>query len=122
MRRDLPSLLIVVVLGAVLGFQLNTAIARSLFESKVHAVLREHFDDMSGSYLIDVRFSNEAGASITSAVVRGTKMPSPEDVANAQAELPAAPNGTKLQLRVRFVEATIVTPHGRLFDGGEPER
>ncbi len=122
LRRALPSLALVVILAAILGFQLHRVIARSLFESGVHAVLRHRFDGLANSRLIDVRFTRAGGETIVAAVVRGTLAPSAAEVAAAQRELPPPPNGTKLALRVRFVEAVIVTPQGRIPDeaGAEP--
>jgi uncharacterized hydrophobic protein (TIGR00271 family) len=117
-RRALPSLVLVVVLAAVFGFQLHRAIARSLFESKVHAVLLRHFEDVSGTHLIDVRFARGDDTTTIAAIVRGTMAPSAEAVGAAQRDLPPPPDGTKVALQVRFVEALIMTPQGRLFADG----
>lgn len=119
LRRALPSLVLVAVLAAILGWQLHNAIARSLFETKVHSILRRQFDSSAGSRLIDVHFVKETGTTIVSAVVRGTTLPSAADVDAAQRDLPPSPDGTKLALRVRFVEAVIVTPRGRLLTPDE---
>ena len=47
------------------------------------------------------------------AVVRGPKPPTAETVAAAEAELPLPPDGSTTDLRVRFVETVILTPHGQ---------
>jgi len=114
-RRALPSIALVVVLAAVFGLQLHRAIARSLFESKAHAVLSRHFESVPGSHLIDVRFAAANGTTTIAAVVRGTVAPSAEAVGAAQRDIPPPPDGTKVALRVRFVEALIMTPQGRLL-------
>jgi len=116
LRRALPSLALVVALAAVLGFQLHSAIARSLFESKVHAALRQRFNGSSGFHLVDVRLAKQTGATIVRAVIRGPKAPSAENVAAAEAALPAPPDGSALRLRIRFVDTVIVTPQGPVND------
>jgi len=122
LRRELPSLALVAVLAAVLGFQLHSAIVRSLFETKVHAVLRERFDSSTGSRLIEVRFVKEINSTTVSAVFRGTKAPSAAEVGAAQRALPPPPDRTKLALRVRFIEAVIMTPQGRLLTRSESDK
>ena len=122
LRRDLPSVAFVCILAAVLGVQLHNAIAESLFESQVRTVLHRQFDDASGFRLIGVRFDKSADATIVRAVIRGPKAPSAADVAAAQTELPAPPDGSRLRLRVRFVEVVIVTPRGPTLGGDEDEQ
>lgn len=77
LRRSLASLVCVIALAVVLGFQLHQAITWSLFDGGVDAVLRQHFDDGSGYHLFDVRFAQQAGATIIRAVVRGPIAPQP---------------------------------------------
>ena len=40
-----------------------------------------------------------------------------ERVAAAERQLPPAPDGGSTHLRVRFVQAVIMTPHGAINDG-----
>ena len=88
LRRALPSLALVAVLAAILGFQLHSVIARSLFESGVRAALRHRFDGLANARLIDVRFTDAKSETVIAAVVRGTQAPSAAEVAAAQRYLP----------------------------------
>jgi uncharacterized hydrophobic protein (TIGR00271 family) len=114
LRRNLLSIGIVVGLAAVLGFQMQKVIANSLFLSGVRAELRRHFDDNSGFYLVDVRFAQDAHDTTIRAVIRGINPPSPAEVAAAQAKLPQPPDGSTLNLRVRFIQIVVVTPQGQI--------
>lgn len=126
-KPDLPLFARVHVFGLVLicllvgGFavQLHRAVSRSLFESGVRAVLTQHFDTMPGYHLVDFRLDREAGATAISAVVRGPIVPSAEEVASAQSDLPSPPDGSTPTLRVRFIEVVIMTPQGRILGGDE---
>ena len=84
-------------------------------------MLRRNFPDALGFYLAEVRLARDGGATIVRAVVRGPKTPTAEAVAAAQAELPLPPDGSTPRLRVRFVEAVIMTPRGRATDVGDGE-
>ncbi|MGB7126568.1 MAG: TIGR00341 family protein [Methylovirgula sp.] len=120
LRRDVLSLGLVCVLAVAFGIQLHNTIKTSLFESKVRAILRQYFSESSGFYLVDVRLASDAHAPVVRAVVRGPRPPSPEKVAEAQAALPRPRNGTRLKLRVRFVDTVILTPQGPLPGDDEP--
>ena len=121
LRRDFLSLALVCALAVGLGVQLHHAIVGSLFESSVRAVLSWHFDDASGFRLIGVRFDKADDATVVRAVIRGPKAPSAADVAAAETGLPAPPDGSRLRLRVRFVEVVIMTPRGPVLGGDEDE-
>jgi uncharacterized hydrophobic protein (TIGR00271 family) len=115
-KRNGLSLAFVALLAVTLGTQLHSVIAKSLFEGSVRAVLRRHFDDDAIFHLVDVRIARAADATTVRAVVRGPKQPTAADVAAAQKELPSPPDGTKLRLRVRFVQIVIMSPHGPVID------
>ncbi len=122
LRRNLLSIGIVLGLAAVLGFQMQKVIANSLFLSGVRTELRRYFDDMAGFYLVDVRVAKDAHVTTIRAVIRGMKPPSPAEVARAQAKLPQPPDGSTLNLRVRFIEIDVVTPDGQVApDKDDPQ-
>jgi uncharacterized hydrophobic protein (TIGR00271 family) len=114
LRRNVFGLALVGGLAVMLGVQLDRAISRSLFESKVEAVLRQHLNPAAGFHVVDLRLADQGETTIVRAVVRGPEMPSARDVADAQSDLPAAPNGAKPQLRLRFIQVVIMTPQGPL--------
>ena len=76
-----------------------------------------HFDRIPGLHLGDVRFAREAATTVVRAVVDGPKAPSPAEVAAVQSALPSPHDGTKVELRVRFVAAVVITPQGPILDG-----
>jgi hypothetical protein len=76
---------------------------------------------MPGYHLVDFRLAREAGALAVSAAVRGPIVPSAEEVASAQSDLPSSPDGSTLKLRVRFIDVVIMTPQGRILGGNELE-
>ncbi len=119
LRRNLVSLVLVLGLAVVLGVQLRQAISRSLFESEVESVLRHHLTAAEGFHVVNLRFTKAAGATVVRAVVRGPTLPSATVVAATQADLPAPRDGSKPELRVRFIPIVIMTPHGR-FVGNDP--
>ena len=114
LHRDLLSLAFLGILAVVLGYQLDQAISRSQFESQIKSVLRQHLAPTSGFHLVDLRLAREANATVVRAVVRGPRVPSAEAVAATQSDLPSPPDGSKLELRVRFVHVVIMTPQGPL--------
>jgi uncharacterized hydrophobic protein (TIGR00271 family) len=121
LKRNGLSLAFVGALAAVLGIQLHSVIAKSLFEGEVRAILGHRFDDDYRFHLVEVRFTRSADATVVRAVVRGTNRPSAEEVAAAQRALPSPPGGAPLHLRVRFVEIVVMTPKGLVVGahGGE---
>jgi hypothetical protein len=122
LRRDLVCIGFLCLLAVAFGVQLHNAIDASLFESGIRAVLRQHFSAISGYYLVDVRLARTMDTTVVRAVIRGPKAPSASDVAAAQADLPPAPAGSKLTLRVRFVATVVVTPQGPTADDDSDER
>jgi uncharacterized membrane protein len=120
LRRNAVSLGILLLLSIVLTASLHRAIAQQLFETAVRTTLGQVIDHSMGSHLAEVRFdtvpgSAGGGATIVRAVVRGPLPPSASQVAAMEAQLPAAPDGTALELRVRFVETTVINRDGQLY-------
>lgn len=120
LRRNAVSLAILLLLSIMLTTSLHRAIARQLFETATRTTLGQLIDGSAGNHLAEVRFdtvpSNAGeGTTIVRAVVRGPLPPSASQVAAMEAQLPAAPDGTALELRVRFLETTIINRNGELY-------
>jgi uncharacterized hydrophobic protein (TIGR00271 family) len=122
LRRNLVSVVVLVVLAVVLTENLKTAVAKQLFEGAIRHTLRKVIAKTPGSQLADVRLQAGEKATIIRAVIRGPREPSISDVAAFAAALPRAPDGSKLELRVRFVQTVTVTPQGILFADTEPDK
>ena len=77
-------------------------------------------DAAAGNYLADIRFETirdeaSTGTTIVRAVVRGPHSPSAAQVAQMESKLPSPPDGTELELIIRFVHAAVMTRSGQLF-------
>jgi uncharacterized hydrophobic protein (TIGR00271 family) len=100
----------------LLGLRLHAAIARSLYESKVEAALRQSFEPIPGYYLASVRFGAPGAPDAVVALVRGRVPVTAEEVVAAERRLPPPPDGQALHLRVHFVRTLVMTPQGAIDD------
>jgi uncharacterized hydrophobic protein (TIGR00271 family) len=116
LRRNLPSLAAACLLGSFFGYRLHESIGTALLEGKVRSVLQRNFDIASGFAIGDLRFSEEAAKPFVMAVIRGPHAPSAENVGAAQASLPPLQDGSKLNLRIRFIKVIIMTPNASLMN------
>jgi uncharacterized hydrophobic protein (TIGR00271 family) len=124
MRRNAVSLVILIVLAIILTLNFQHVVSKTLFEATVRGTLRQEIQAFDGNYLAEVRFETTSDTTIVRAVARGPGAPSADQVAAMEAGLPSPPGGTRLELRVRFIETTIITRNGILyndaqFGGGE---
>lgn len=95
---------------------LQRVVAR-LYETSVRSTLQEEIKDSVGSHLVEVRFDETVpGRNIIRAVIRGPRPPSAAQVATLEAKLPSPPRRTIVELRIRFVETTIVNKEGPLYE------
>jgi uncharacterized hydrophobic protein (TIGR00271 family) len=109
------SIVVLVALGVMLGTNLQRVIARQLFESTTRSILAQEIGTSAGSYLAEVRFETVSGATLVRAVVRGPNPPSAAQVGALEDKLPPPPDGTALELRVRFVQTLSMNRDGTLF-------
>ncbi len=117
LARDAPSIVIVMLLGGSFAANLEAAVSRELFETRVRGVVRAHLEESTGAHLVEVRFDNTTSDHvIIRAVLRAPEAPTAEAVAALEDELPAAPGGERLELRVRYVNTRIIGRDGPLFD------
>lgn len=117
--RNAVSMIILLALSIILAANLQTVLARQLFESTTRGVLRQQIEASEGSYLTEARFDVDNGTTIVRAVMRGPATPSAAQVAAIEAHLPQPPDGTDLELRVRYVNTTVTNRHGELYDDAE---
>jgi len=123
-RRNVLSMTILTVLAVLLTRNLQHVIAKQLFETSVRETLRQQVGASSGYHLAEVRFETTEDTTIVRAVVRGPNPPSAQLVASVESLLPAVPDGTSIELRVRFVQTAIINRDGLLYtdtDFGESE-
>jgi len=118
-KRNFVSIVILLLLGLSLTNNLQRVLVEQLFKTSVRGALRQAIDGSAGSHLVEVRFEAAPDTTIVRAVMRGPHPPSAAQVANMEAKLPSPPDGSKVELRVRFVHTTILTRNGPLHTDAE---
>jgi len=119
LKQNLLSIVILVALGISLSFNSREAIAQQLFETKTRFTLQQKISSSLGSHLVGVRFAKVPGETIVRAVVRGPAPPSATQVAAMEDQLPSSPDGTRVTLRIRFVQVMIIDRDGLLHSDVE---
>jgi len=114
-KRDAVSITILVALGVILAANLHQVISKQLFETAARETLRREIESSVGSHLVEVRFETTADTTVVRAVVRGPNLPSAAQVAAVEAKLPPPPDGTVVELRIRFVQTMIINRDGPLY-------
>ena len=110
------SIVILFAMAVVFTTSLQRVVATQLYEASIRSTLQEEIKDSLGSHLVEVRFDEAVpGRNIIRAVIRGPHPPSAAQVAILEAKLPSPPRRTIVELRIRFVETTIVNREGQLY-------
>lgn len=120
LRRNTVSIVILLILAFVLTTSLQKTIAQQLFETATRVTLQQIIDKSAGSHLSEVRFEAVTGkttprTTIVRAVVRGPLSPSASQVAAMEAQLPSPPDGSVIELRIRFLETSVINRNGQLY-------
>jgi uncharacterized membrane protein len=113
--RNSVSVVLLITLAVLLGVATHRSVQRVLFETKVRETLQERIDRYPGANLSEVRFERTRKGTIIRAVVRSPSHFSSSDVAILERELPAAPDGTPVSLRVRRIGVEEMTRDGPVF-------
>jgi uncharacterized hydrophobic protein (TIGR00271 family) len=113
-KRNTISIVILLILAVILAFNLRNTISKQLFETSVRGVLKREVSASPLNYLEEVRFEKMSDTTIVRAVVRGPSQPSIDEVRAMEEKLPHPPDGTMIELRIRFVNATIINRDGVL--------
>jgi len=117
LSRNAVSISILLILAFVLTNSLHKTISQQLFEINTRTSLRKIINSSTGSHLVNVRFQiitdkTTTGKTIVRALVHGPIPPSASKVAKIEAQLPKPSDGTELELRIRFLETTIINRDG----------
>ncbi len=112
---DAVSVAVLLALAVVLGLNLHHLTRQLLFEATTRARLAQALGAVPGSYLAEVRISREPAATIVRAVVRGPQAVTADQVGAMETQLPPPLDGTRLELRIRYVYATVLTRKGPLY-------
>lgn len=114
-RQNLLSIVILMALGVSLTITFRQIIAKRLYETKIQLVLQSMIDASAGSHLVGVRFERVPEKTIVRAVMRGPNPPSAGQVATMEKQLPSPPDGTTVELRIRYIQLTIIGRDGPMY-------
>jgi len=120
LKRNVVSIVILLGLGFMLTNSLHETVTRQLFETSTRFTMKQDIDTSVGSHLADVRFETipgkaTPGTTIVRALVRGPQPPTAAQVAAMEAKLPSPPGKTAIELRIRFVETSVINRDGPLY-------
>lgn len=113
------SILILGGLAIALTYNLQKTVARQLFETSARGMIREEIKKFNASHLAETRFETKDEKTIVRAVMRGPVAPTGADVARIESDLPKPPDGTNIELRIRFVNTDVINRDGQMFDDPE---
>jgi uncharacterized hydrophobic protein (TIGR00271 family) len=122
--RNSVSMALLIALAIVLGISTHRGVQNLLFETKTRDILQQNIDRFPGANLSEVRFERTNKGPVVRAVVRSPSHFSAGDVAALERQLPSAPDGKTVSLRVRRVGVEEMTPGGPVFEGANtsPQR
>ena len=116
-KGNIISIAILISLAVVFTSSLHRVVSRQLYEASVRFTLQKAIEDSLGSHLVDVQFDETVqGKYIIRAVMRGPNPPSAEQVASLETQLPVGLNRNLPELRIRFVQTTIMDRNGLLYE------
>jgi uncharacterized hydrophobic protein (TIGR00271 family) len=118
-RRNAASIVALAVLAVVLSGSLHRTIQRQVYESATTLMLQQLAGRTDNDRLVETRFQRTEGSTIVRAVVRGTGMPTADQIAAIEAKLPRPPDGSDVELRVRFVETVTMNRDGIMVSDQE---
>jgi uncharacterized membrane protein len=119
LKRNAASILVLVVLAVVLSGSLHRVIERNSFEAATRLALRDASASVRGGHLVEARFQSTGGTTIVRAVMRGPTPPTAAQVVDLEGKLPRAPDGTAVELRVRFVLTSVIGRDGLIENDQE---
>lgn len=113
--QNVVSATLILGLGVVLTSNLHALAGKEIYEAAVRKVLKAELIQHPGAYLADVRFRRTDGSVLVRAVVRGPAPFSAQQVVKMENALPLPPGRLRSELRVRYVQTTVMSGKGPLF-------
>ena len=108
-----------VILGFLayfLSMSLKNTVQQQRFKTATEKILLKAIDNSEVSHLAEIRFEKVAGnRTLVRAVMRGPLPPSALQVGEMEDMMPRPPDGSSLELRIRFLETNIISRHGQLY-------
>jgi uncharacterized hydrophobic protein (TIGR00271 family) len=117
--RNSVSMVLLIMLAVLLGLTTHRSVQNLLFETKVREILQERIDRYPGANLSEVRFTRTNKETVVRAVVRSPSHFASRDVAVLERELPVAPGGNAVSLRMRRIGVEEMTRDGPVFESAD---
>jgi len=116
-KGNMVSIVILSVLAIILTHNVNTILARKLFETKTESIVRNKIASDSSNVLL-VRFiEKDKKHCIIMVPMVAPSPPTAAQVVALEKELPPHPEGKSIELRFRYAPSMIVNRNGQLFKG-----
>ena len=110
------SLALIILLFIALGANTKMVVTRILYETNTRKVLLEEIKHYPGAHISDIRMDQEEGKNLVRVVVGSPNNFSAKEVGMIESKLPAAPNGSPIELRLRHIKVEVMTKDGAKFD------
>jgi uncharacterized hydrophobic protein (TIGR00271 family) len=114
-KRNLISVVVLVILAVVLGVQMRDEISKQVYEASVRKILKAAATTHEGGYLTDVRFQRHAGRMVVVAAYRAPTPFTPAEVSALEPKLPLMAGAGSLELLIRSIPVTVSSKTGYLF-------
>ena len=115
LRRSVPSVFLLFLLGLLLSLNLRQMILNEVYEASVRKVLRAAEAENKGGHLTEVRFQRDSGRAVVVAVYRTPVPFRPEDARAIEPRLPLRSRDRSLELRIRSIPVTVASKDGYLY-------
>lgn len=109
------SIIILLILAILLTNNLQNVVSKQLFESSTTSVLEKEIPISIGNYLAETRFDKNETTTIVTAVIRGSNVPLKEEIAILENKLPAPPDNSEIELRIRYIDTLTINKYGILY-------
>ena len=116
LQLNAVSLILLGLMTITLATNLQQTMVQQRYQTKVTQILTQDVNAIDGNYLAEIRFERISEKSIIRAVVRGTRLPSAQQIAAIESKLPAPSPHVENELRIRFVKTTIFDRQGLIKD------
>jgi len=116
LKNNSVSILILAALAVVLTDSMHEVLSKKIYESNVTQTMERECALHDACYLAGVRFVESPDNVIIYAVVRGRNIPTAEQVAAMEKNLPAHPKNKPVELRARYVPTATINRDGVMFD------
>ena len=115
-RRNMVTMSLLIVLGAVLTINFQSALSKENYETDTKTILAAEVAKLDGDQLAEVVFEPTKDEIIVRAEVRGPRNQiAPEQVAAIESKLPTSPDNKPVTLRIRYIHVIVTDKYGQNY-------